>query len=42
LWPGSLSNHVVETRKYFENLPNTSIVFVAEADGTVVGFLELD
>ncbi len=42
LWPGSLSDHDVETWNYFKNLPNTSIVFVAEADGTIVRFLELD
>jgi aminoglycoside 6'-N-acetyltransferase I len=42
LWPGSLSDHDVETRKYFENPSEAPIVFVAEADGSVVGFLELD
>jgi aminoglycoside 6'-N-acetyltransferase I len=42
LWPGSLSDHDVETRKYFEDQPEAPIVFVAEAEGQVVGFLELD
>jgi aminoglycoside 6'-N-acetyltransferase I len=42
LWPGSLSDHDAETRKYFENPPDGPIVFVAEADERLVGFLELD
>ena len=42
LWPGSLSDHDAETRQYFENRPGVPIIFVAEADGRVVGFLELD
>lgn len=42
LWPGSLSDHDAETRSYFENPPKVPIVFVAEADGRLVGFLELD
>jgi aminoglycoside 6'-N-acetyltransferase I len=42
LWPGSLSDHDAETRKYFEERPNAPIIFVAEADGRLVGFLELD
>jgi aminoglycoside 6'-N-acetyltransferase I len=42
LWPGSLSDHDVETRQYFEDQPEAPIVFVAEAEGQVVGFLELD
>jgi aminoglycoside 6'-N-acetyltransferase I len=42
LWPGSLSDHDAETRKYFEEPPKAPIVFVAEADGRLVGFLELD
>jgi hypothetical protein len=42
LWPGSLSDHDAETRKYFEKALNAPIVFVAEAHGRVVGFLELD
>jgi aminoglycoside 6'-N-acetyltransferase I len=42
LWPGSLSDHDVETRKYFQSRAQVPIVFVAEAEGRVVGFLELD
>jgi aminoglycoside 6'-N-acetyltransferase I len=42
LWPGSLSDHDAETRKYFENPSDVPIIFVAEVDGRVVGFLELD
>lgn len=42
LWPGSLSDHDAETRQYFEKLPHAPLVFVAEVDGRLVGFLELD
>jgi aminoglycoside 6'-N-acetyltransferase I len=42
LWPGSLSDHEAETRNYFDSRLNAPIVFVAEADGRLVGFLELD
>ena len=42
LWPGSLSDHETETRTYFEERLKAPIVFVAEADGRLVGFLELD
>jgi aminoglycoside 6'-N-acetyltransferase I len=42
LWPGSLSDHDDETRKYFEKRPPAPVIFVAEADGRLVGFLELD
>jgi aminoglycoside 6'-N-acetyltransferase I len=42
LWPGSLADHDVETRRYFQDRAQTPIVFVAETDGRVVGFLELD
>ena len=42
LWPGSLSDHDAETRKYFETQRKAPIILVAEADGRVVGFLELD
>jgi aminoglycoside 6'-N-acetyltransferase I len=42
LWPGSLSDHDAETRKYFEHPTKAPIIFVAEADGRLVGFLELD
>jgi aminoglycoside 6'-N-acetyltransferase I len=42
LWPGALSDHEAETRKHFENPATVPVVFVAEADERVVGFLELD
>jgi aminoglycoside 6'-N-acetyltransferase I len=42
LWPGSLSDHDDETRVYFERRLEAPIVFVAEAEGRLVGFLELD
>jgi aminoglycoside 6'-N-acetyltransferase I len=42
LWPGSLADHDAETRDYFATRATTPIVFVAEVDGRVVGFLELD
>ena len=42
LWPGSLADHDAETRRHFEVRGDVPIVFVAEADGRVVGFLELD
>ena len=50
LWPGSLPDHEAETRKYFEERPESldfardraPIIFVAETDGRLVGFLELD
>jgi len=42
LWPGSRSDHEAETRQFFEQPPGAPIVFVAEADGGLVGFLELD
>ena len=42
LWPGSLSDHEAETRRYFEAAQDTLVVFVAEAEGRLVGFLELD
>jgi aminoglycoside 6'-N-acetyltransferase I len=42
LWPGSLSDHDVETRKYFESGPDLPVVFVADVDGRLVAFLELD
>lgn len=42
LWPGSLWDHDVETRKYFEYRASALIVFVAEAEGRLVGFLEMD
>jgi aminoglycoside 6'-N-acetyltransferase I len=42
LWPGSLSDHDSETAAYFERQLDLPIVFVAEVDGRLVGFLELD
>lgn len=42
LWPGSLSDHDEETRKHFDERAKAPVVFVAEADGRLVGFLELD
>ena len=42
LWPGALADHDTETRAYFTTRAATPIVFVAEVEGRVVGFLELD
>ena len=42
LWPGSLSDHDTETRKHFEHHAELPVVFLAEAAGRIVGFLELD
>lgn len=42
LWPGSLSDHDAETRRHFTGAPTSLIVFVAEGDDGLVGFLELD
>jgi aminoglycoside 6'-N-acetyltransferase I len=42
LWPGSLSDHDEETRSYFEEPSDHFIVLVAETDGRLAGFLELD
>jgi aminoglycoside 6'-N-acetyltransferase I len=42
LWPGSLSDHDIETRTYFERRATALLVFVADVDGRIVGFLELD
>ena len=42
LWPGSLSNHDVETRRHFEARSDLPIVFVVDVGGRLVGFLELD
>ena len=41
LWPGSPSDHAAETKKYFEQ-PHSATIFVAETEGRLVGFLELD
>src|SRR5262245_20095867 len=42
LWPGSLWDHDVETLKYFEHRASALIVLVAELEGRIVGFLEMD
>jgi aminoglycoside 6'-N-acetyltransferase I len=42
LWPGSLADHDKETLRYFDKRLQLPVVFVAELDGRVVGFLELD
>jgi aminoglycoside 6'-N-acetyltransferase I len=42
LWPGSLSDHDLETRRYFESGLDLPVVFVADVDGRLVAFLELD
>ena len=41
LWPGSLSDHDAETKTHFEQ-PHSAAIFVAESDGRLIGFLELD
>jgi aminoglycoside 6'-N-acetyltransferase I len=42
LWPGAFAVHDAETRAHFEAHQEMPIVFVAEDQGTLVGFLELD
>ena len=42
LWPGSLWDHDVETRKYFDQRGSALIVLVAEVEERIVGFLEMD
>ena len=42
LWPGSLADHDEETRNFFEKGLAAPVVFVAEAEDRIVGFLELD
>ena len=42
LWPGSRWDHEVETKKYFETRGDRPIIFVAETDAGLIGFLELD
>jgi aminoglycoside 6'-N-acetyltransferase I len=41
LWPGSLDAHEKETQAYFASKATSPVVFVAEWEGQVVGFLEL-
>jgi aminoglycoside 6'-N-acetyltransferase I len=43
LWPGSRADHQSETQQYFAAPhPRRMRVFIAEAEGRIVGFLELD
>lgn len=43
LWPGSLADHEVEIKQFFEEPDERLHTFVAEDDaGNLVGFLELD
>ena len=42
LWPGSPSEHDIETQRYFEQKSGSLRTFVAEGEGRLVGFLELD
>lgn len=42
LWPGSLADHDVDTRRYFDQPDGRMRTFVAEEGGRLVGFLELD
>ena len=42
LWPGSLTEHDAETQRYFDERNDRAVTFVAEVDGRLVGFLELD
>jgi GNAT superfamily N-acetyltransferase len=37
-----LSDHDIETRKHFENRATALLVFVAQVEGRIVGFLEMD
>ena len=41
LWPGSLEDHEAETKAYFERGVQPPLIFVAEADRRLIGFLEL-
>ncbi|HEX9245721.1 MAG TPA: GNAT family N-acetyltransferase [bacterium] len=42
LWPGSLTDHDAETQRYFDERNDRAVTIVAEVDGRLVGFLELD
>jgi aminoglycoside 6'-N-acetyltransferase I len=42
LWPGSPEAHEAESVRYFEAQAAMPVVFVAEWEGQVVGFLEMD
>jgi aminoglycoside 6'-N-acetyltransferase I len=42
LWPGSRADHEAEARAYFIQPQRAAPVFVAEIEGRITGFLELD
>lgn len=42
LWPGALEDHEAETRAHFEFGYAPPVVFIAEVEKQIVGFLELD
>jgi len=42
LWPGSLQDHDEETRTFFEKRLKVPVVFVAQVEARLIGFLELD
>ena len=42
LWPGSAADHDEETRAFFVKRLSVPVVLVAEDNGQLVGFLELD
>jgi aminoglycoside 6'-N-acetyltransferase I len=42
LWPGSRADHERETTAHLATAAAAPIVFVAEQDGQLIGFLELD
>jgi aminoglycoside 6'-N-acetyltransferase I len=42
LWPGSLADHEAETSAHFDRPDRTIQVFVAEENGRLVGFLEIE
>jgi aminoglycoside 6'-N-acetyltransferase I len=42
LWPGSPSDHDADIQRYFDGTQGQLLVLVAELDGRIVGFLELD
>jgi aminoglycoside 6'-N-acetyltransferase I len=42
LWPGSDADHDADTQRYFEQDDVRMRTFVAEEDGLLIGFLELD
>jgi aminoglycoside 6'-N-acetyltransferase I len=42
LWPGALPDHEADTTRYFALREDSAVVFVAEHEGRLIGFLELD